>query len=353
MNINIEKNENYLVINNITNFNKVNNISMFDLDGTIIKYNGKAKNLDKYELLYPNIIDILSKMSKKNNIIIITNQLQINNNNKYNSFIKKITSLLSEFSNNNIQVEIYVSIKKDKYRKPNIGFMDLINLKYSGKIEYYCGDALGRVNDFNDTDFKFALNLNIKIISPEEVFLKKNIDKKSITYPKLNKLKYDFKYTPEKKDFIILVGFPGSGKSTIANKIVEYGLLNNIIYKVINMDLLKTKEKCISFTNEFIKKKYNIIIDNTNPDVSSRKIFIDIAKKYNYKVKIINIETQYYLALHNNYYRSFNFNKKLIPEIAYRIYKKKYIKPSLNENIDLIINTGINIYDEKYYMYYF
>ena len=61
-----------------------------------------------------------------------------------------------------------------------------------------------------------------------------------------------------------MVGYPGSGKSTIAQLVQEKGLLNNIYYEIINRDTLKTIQKCINDTITSIKSNYSIIIDNTN-----------------------------------------------------------------------------------------
>jgi bifunctional polynucleotide phosphatase/kinase len=342
--------DSYILMDNITHFIKKNKICMFDLDGTIIKFNLKT---DKYELLYSNTIDKLREISQNNNIIIITNQKQLNKQEMFEMFMIKITNLLTEFTNNDIFVDVYISTKSNKYRKPNISFMELINKKYGNKIEYYCGDALGRKNDFNDTDLKFALNLNINILSPEQLFLGKSIENKIIKYPILNKEKYNFTYEPNKKEMIILVGYPGCGKSSISAKISEIGFLNDIYYEIINRDVLKTMQKCVKLTKKALENNFNVIIDNTNPNKKSRKIFIDIAKEYNYNVIVILINTSYEISMHNNYYRHTKYNKELIPEIAYNIFKSRYEKPLLSEGIKKIIKTGINIYDFDYDKFFY
>jgi len=152
---------------------------------------------------------------------------------------------------------------------------------------------------------------------------------------------------------IIMVGYPGSGKSTISKSIQENGLLNNIYYHIINRDTLKTNEKCIKEMEKNIKLNYSIIIDNTNPSKIDRKKFIDIGKKYNYNIVIIELDTTENESKHNNYFRSYKYNSIIVPDIAYNIYKSRYEKPSLDEKINKIINTGINIYDVDYYKYYY
>jgi bifunctional polynucleotide phosphatase/kinase len=335
---------NFDKLQNIHNNNN-NNIFAFDLDNTLIKFN---LNSDKYVFLYDEniIMNRLKKISKTHNIIIISNQ----KHNKYELFEKKISSLLEYLKNKiNINISVYVSIKNDEYRKPNVGLKNIIEKDYKSEIEYYCGDALGRLDklaekgDFSDTDYKFALNLGIKIISPEEVFLNKKTESKNIIYPQLNSIKYDFGYIPEKNEMIIMTGYPASGKSYISNKIQEIGFINNIYYKIINRDTLKTIDKCIKETKNSLEYRINIIIDNTNPSREDRKKFIDIAKKYNYKVIVIKMLTSKDESMHNNYYRTFKYKKQFIPEIAYNIYKSKYQEPKLTENIDKIIETGCEL----------
>jgi bifunctional polynucleotide phosphatase/kinase len=345
----IEETESYIIINNGEN-NKNKSLCLFDLDGTLIKFN---LNSDNYILQYDNVITKLIEINRDNNIIIITNQKQLNNNKKYILFMNKINKLITELRKNNIFIEIYISIKNDKYRKPNIGFIDIIKTKYNKDIKYYCGDALGRENDFNDTDLKFALNLDIDIYSPEQIFLDKPIDNKIIKYPILNKKKYNFRYEPKQKEMIIMIGFPGSGKSTIAKMIQEYGYINNLYYNIISRDKLKTIKKCIINTKDCIKNNYNIIIDNTNPDKKSRKIFVDIGIENKYKIIYIILETSEKISKHNNYYRHIKYGKELIPDIVYNIFKSKYEEPNKNEKYDKIIRTGVNIYDYEYHKYYY
>jgi bifunctional polynucleotide phosphatase/kinase len=321
----------------------------FDLDSTLIKFNLKT---DNFELQYPNIINKLKDLSKLYNIIIITNQ----NHNKYDLFETKIKKLLKLFETHNIYISIYVSIKNDFFRKPNTNIISIIEKDYNNKIKYYCGDACGREKDFSDTDLKFAINLNIPIFTPEYIFCNDNTSKiniDNIIYPKLNIKKYNFEYNPQLKDMVIMVGFAGSGKSTIAQLVQEKGLINNIYYEIINRDTLKTIQKCINQTIKSIKLNYSIIIDNTNPSKEERKKFIDIGKKYNYNITIIEMNTTKDESIHNNYYRAYKYNKIIIPNIAYNIYKSKYQKPLLDEKINKIIKTGINIYDIDYYKYYY
>ena len=71
----------------------------------------------------------------------------------------------------------------DQYRKPAVGSFEYMKkeifpgLDISMKESFYCGDAAGRPKtetrskDFSDSDIKFAANVGLKFLTPEELFL--------------------------------------------------------------------------------------------------------------------------------------------------------------------------------------
>jgi bifunctional polynucleotide phosphatase/kinase len=167
--------------------------------------------------------------------------------------------------------------------------------KYNGKVEidkktsFYCGDAAGRRDakhkDFSDSDLKFALNVGIEFKTPENLFLgeKDKIEVKGFnptTVPEEGELivgkgsKVDF----QPKEMVLMVGAPGSGKSTFCKNFLPG-------YIRVNRDTLKTKEKCYKVAEENILQGKSVVIDNTNPKKEDRRYFIDLAKKHGLKVR--------------------------------------------------------------------
>lgn len=80
---------------------------------------------------------------------------------------------------------MFVSTHLDKYRKPSIYFWKVFENNLNIPIDYsesfYCGDCAGRkcnptskLADLKDSDFKFALNIGIKFLTPEEIFMPNN-----------------------------------------------------------------------------------------------------------------------------------------------------------------------------------
>lgn len=230
--------------------------------------------------------------------------------------------------------------------------------------------------DHSDSDIKFAYNLKIKFRTPEYIFLFDTHSKGILKYPIIpfnkNLVNYQYNYSKINEfELIILVGFPASGKSYTAKQIKEYYLLDKIINNnkcnnnldIISLDDLKTKSKFITHLKKSIISKHNIIVDNTNLDIASRKVIIDILKDYdkynNYYLRIIYVNTPLERCIHNNYYRYLIFcyktDTKFIPEFVFKMMNKKLKIPSYEENTRInqidIITTGIPLTLE--YLYYF
>jgi bifunctional polynucleotide phosphatase/kinase len=330
-------------------------LAIFDLDHTLIKPKSNKKivtDKDDWTFLNDNLPEIIKKLNKTYHIIIVTNQkiLSKSNSNKSN-WIEKINNIIKILS---IKIEIFASLKDDFYRKPCIGIFNIIKQKYTFNIHssFFCGDAAGRKNDFSDCDLKFAMNCGLHFILPEKIFKIELYDKNiNFSYVKLpTKYIKTLYFKSKEKEMLIFVGFPASGKSSISRQIQR----KNPSYKIINRDTLKTIKKCEKVTEEEIKKGYSIIIDNTNPHIESRNIFIKIAKKYNYSIRCIEIDCSKELALHNNSYRNYKYNINKIPEIAYNVFIKRYQKPTLDEGFDEIIKLEpYKPKDLDYLLFYF
>lgn len=96
---------------------------------------------------------------------------------------------------------------------------------------------------------------------------------------------------------IIMVGCPGSGKS--------YFAANNLFchdhMKIINRDTLGSWQKCIAKTTKYLSNgSVSVVIDNTNPDVESRKRFIDIAKMFKIPCRVFLMKVSKEHGKHNN-----------------------------------------------------
>src|SRR5271166_4600417 len=70
----------------------------------------------------------------------------------------------------------------------------------------------------------------------------------------------------------VLVGMPGSGKSTFA-KIIPNS-------NVINQDIIGNRHKCIKKTKDLLKENKSVIIDRCNINKKQRSYWINIAKEF-------------------------------------------------------------------------
>ncbi|CAO3696864.1 unnamed protein product [Umbelopsis ramanniana] len=89
------------------------------------------------------------------------------------------------------------------------------------------------------------------------------------------------------KRMLVLVGLPGSGKSTFATKLAA----TKQEWKRVNQDDLGSRPACEHATKHHIAKGFNVVIDRSNFDSKQRRTWIDIAYKNNMRVDCIVFDT--------------------------------------------------------------
>lgn len=148
-----------------SDFKKNKPIAAFDFDGTLIKPFGKfANRLDDFIILIEE--DFFHRIRDDYNIVIFTNQL------KYRKITEmRILSVMEKLGIENV----FVSLKRDEFRKPNIGMWKLmtsfIDYNLSREIledSFYVGDAGGRPDDHSSDDIDFALNVGVDFVHIED-----------------------------------------------------------------------------------------------------------------------------------------------------------------------------------------
>ena len=76
-------------------------------------------------------------------------------------------------------------------------------------------------------------------------------------------------------DVVMIVGYPASGKSSLAKEYIEKG------YTYLNRDTVGGKIlDLIPLLNTALEGDENVILDNTFPTIASRKDFIDVSKMH-------------------------------------------------------------------------
>ncbi|KAI7889401.1 polynucleotide kinase 3 phosphatase-domain-containing protein [Mucor mucedo] len=344
-------------------------IAAFDLDGTLISTksgNTYAKNEHDWKWWDPSVPQKIKSLHNEGfKIVVFSNQNGLNSDKKINSFKFKIETILNEVDT---PVLFMAALKKNIYRKPMTGMWDWFAENNEAHIDkgasFYVGDAAGRQaewkpkykKDHSCGDRKFAQNIQIEFYTPEEFFLKE--PKAKFSWGGFNPKEYLSSnlplYTPDTpltvedhNELIVCVGYPASGKSSFVKKfIVPKG------YVYVNQDTLKTRDRCVKACKEALANKQSVVIDNTNPEASTRSLYIKLAKDANVPVRCFYFGDNEDLAQHNNYYRALyksQEKKDVLSIIAYRTFKSKLQEPSTKEGFSEVkrINFKFDTSSEK------
>lgn len=344
-------------INKLTKFETPLRIASFDLDFTLI--NRPKRGDGDWTLWNSNIPNVIQELIKNNYaIVIFTNQggMSMNKNFDIEKWKGRLEEIMKPVLKGKYLFMVYAAKKYDVYRKPNIGMWNLMKQELGTKISnksFFCGDAAGRKQDFSDTDRKFALNIGINFFTPEEVFtndFKKQNEKFTMTgfnpgefLEKHGNNKFDYDFKPRKKELIIMMGYPGSGKTEFVKK---YILPHDYVH--VNQDTCKTKAKCLTLTERALIKGKSVVIDNTNMDPLTRSLYIVLALRHDYvHIRCIQLVMDLELAKHLNNVRNIYSGGDIpkVSDIGYKIMAKKYIAPEKSEKFDKIEVIDVDYFD--------
>lgn len=337
-------------------------IASYDMDNTLIKTvsgNVFPKNVDDWQLNYGTIPTKLKSLHANGfKIVVFTNQRGIETGKVTMDDLKKKICLI--YQRLEVPCQFFVATGSTEYRKPRTGMWKTLEQKFNDGIaidinqSFYVGDAAGRPEnkimkrkkDHSSADRFYAMNLGLSFYTPEEHFLNSKDQPKNWTRPSFNPSKIDenislleptsAKLTADEQEIILLVGFPGSGKSFFAH---EY--LKPEGYEIVNRDTLNSAQKCIAAIDGVVQRKNSCVIDNTNPDPVSRKRFIDEANKHKLSIRCFLFNTTYEHARHNNIFRELtDSSHQKINDMVFNIYKKKYVEPGKKEGFSEIVKVN-------------
>lgn len=336
-------------------------IASFDMDGTLIKTkSGKVHPVDinDWQIAFPSVPQKLKEFLEKDyKIVLFSNQAPIGNGRvKIEDFKKKIESIVQKL---NVPVQAYIATGKGIYRKPRIGmWMTLTEKKNDGvKVDmnqsFYCGDAAGRVanwapgkkKDHSLADKLFAENLELKFYTPEQFFLGHSIANVLMSKPEFHPKEvtvepFNNKLISKDKEILILVGFPGSGKSYLAKQIETK---SNHKYATVCRDILGSWQKCAAEATKLLQQGKSVIVDSTNPDVESRSRWTSLAKQNKVDCRCAKMATSKAHAQHNNKFRELmKINHVPVNDIVFHTYKNKFTEPSPNEGFKEVIEVKFN-----------
>ncbi len=288
-------------------------IAIFDYDWTLVrpKSNGTfSKSLDDWMWLNKTVPIILHKIYNDGfSIVVISNQTR-NTEMKTNQIINVMSS---------IELPSLIMVASEEIdKKPNTTMFNMLKemtkKDFDMKNSFFVGDALGRQDDWSNTDKLFAQNIGIlKIFAPDDIFPVNN-DEHIKKFKELNT-----------QEIIVIVGYPGSGKTKVSESFSSK-------YKALHGDELVTSKKILKEAEKYLNEGFSIIIDATNPSIKKRKEYIDLASKYNIPIRCILMTTDMIESMFRN-----NKRNKIIPKITYFVFRKNYEEPTINEGFSEVI----------------
>ena len=148
-------------------------------------------------------------------------------------------------------------------------------------------------------------------------------------------------------EIILLIGLPGSGKSTWAERYVSYWKhIVSISSDKIREELYGDEatqgdnNKIFSLvrerTEEALKNHKDVIIDATNMTIKDRSVYFDIAKTYDAIVTGILFDIPVEECKRRNSERD-----RVVPDFVYDKMMKRYEPPQLSEGFAILLRNGM------------
>lgn len=240
------------------------------------------------------------------------------------------------------------SLADDRFRKPAVGLWEQCEAWW-GPLDrsrsFYVGDAAGRPRDFSCSDRKFAHNVGISFQTPEEFFL-------GAPAAPFSWGGYDPAGAPRGfpeaaaaaaagRRLVIAVGQPASGKTTFLSRALPG-------HTRVCQDELKTRGRCLQACERALAGGGAVAVDCTNPAPEDRAPFVALAQKYRAgRPLMLLFPVPPELAAHLNWVRAASGGRR-VPEIAYRVFRKRYIEPRGDEGADIErVEFAAQFSDEK------
>lgn len=383
-------------------------VAAFDMDDTLLVYSRSQKAVAESNKLLWRYQNVPSYMRHLNSmgflVVVVSNQSGIAKStgwdaHKAETVQKKIVTMSQELD---VPLVALVATRNDRWRKPQPALWALLQdfiERGAGPLpagaapldctthSFYVGDAAGRPatagtkKDFSCSDRRFARNLGLPFLVPEQFFgpplselwedpragvgsvlradyirqvqstptefswggvhpldlqcmptsyesLQVQCITAAGTSPMTTPASPPFFATPAgtSQELVLLVGYPSCGKSTFYKRhFLPYG------YVHVSRDALGTKERCAKLLEQSWLAGKSVVVDNTNPTPADRKVFIDIVRKLHkgpassLPVRAIVLACTKQMAQHLNVMRARLGLGTRIPDVAYHVFGSKYV----------------------------
>ena len=278
---------------------------LIDIDGTLItSASGRRWAADENDWVFLGPVPAtLNKLHQEGWIVaLITNQSDWKNGPESKAKIESILAALQTANGWAPWTLIATATRKEKdtlYRKPGRGLYDLLlkELKAEPTDVRMCGDAVGPADPYPpyrwaDSDAAFASAISATFVRPCELF------------PSATPLQVS-----EKQELLLLVGNPGSGKSSLGRDFAARSYIH------VEQDTMKSKAATKKAVIAALATGKSVVVDATHGSVTNREPYLSLG-----------VPVRILWCLRDG--RPFNaLRAKPVPEVAYAVYSKHFIRP--------------------------
>jgi len=279
---------------------------IFELEWTLMKpKNGRecSINDDDWTWLRKSVPSTLTKISKTHQIVILTDQKEV-----WKAFMIKKMCL-------ELKLDIvFIVVFNKKLYKPNTTIFNDLFRDYESNSCIMVSDTGGSTNWHSpNKDFADALGFQFK--KPEDIF----------PFDEIPEIIGNFMSSD--KEVVILVGMPGSGKSTFCK--IHLGS-----YKILCGDTFKTQNRMIEEAKKYINE-YSIIFDGTNGNIQRRQKYVEFALENKCSVKCIWMNTPIDICIEQIKKRKMEGGNYVPKKVLYE-YENNFEKPDEKEGFLLL-----------------
>lgn len=295
-------------------------MAMFDFDWTLVKPKSGGtfpKDSEDWQWLRPTVPEIVRGYYQRGfQIVVFTNQSKAW---KQDQIVAALTAL-------DIPCSVGIAFDRKEYKPSRVMFDTIVGANEADhSASFFVGDALGRAADFADSDKKFAEAIGVRFFAPEDIFPFEASDGKMDG-------KMDEPPRPSAdQEVVVMVGYPGSGKSTVARDI--FGSAGS--YEVIDSDVYRSSiTKMVAAGKKAMTRGKSVVFDATNPTKERRALFIEIAKEFGVPARCVHVNTSMEEAVARN-----NARTKGVPKIAYYTYRKRFEEPNVSDGFLSVVTV--------------
>lgn len=285
---------------------KAKRLAIFDFDWTMVKpKNGRRfpKDRSDWEWWSPRVPEVIRDYARRRfRIVLVTDQ----------SKPWKIDMIRDVLEVLGVSATVVIGTEPET-KKPHTGqFLSVIPETSMDKTKsFFVGDAAGRPGDWADTDRRFAEAIGVRFDTPEALFREVKMDTQAWA----------------KKHVLIMVGFPGSGKSTWAQAFAKEHAQT---VTRIEGDTYKTATAMVKAARDAhdAHPDHTLVMDATNGTRERRAAYIEFAKSIGFPVVCVWMTTDLKTALARAQART---TAPAVPAVALYRYQKVFEAPTQDE----------------------